>query len=158
MANKEATVMVLDVGRTMWHSLDVDGKTHLDNACTAIAHILHSKITQGRKTDLVAIVLVGTDGTKNALNEKIKTQYKHITTYVDIGMASLDTFKYVTNGCEKGSGSGDIIDGIVVAITMLEKHCKHLKWVKSIFVFSDFSTEIDTDDDNKIISKAVDYG
>ncbi|KAI9329498.1 SPOC like C-terminal domain-containing protein [Obelidium mucronatum] len=148
MAQKEAAVLLLDVGSSMWRTIDADGKSRLDNACSAIEHILHSKIIGGRKTDLVSLILVGTDDTDNDLNTKMGKGYENITTYTQIEMANLQTLQFVTDGCVKGQGSGDVVDGIVVAIALLEKHCKHLKWLKSIFILSDFIP---------ILKKASDY-
>ncbi|KAI9324892.1 SPOC like C-terminal domain-containing protein [Obelidium mucronatum] len=157
MAQKEAAVLLLDVGSSMWRTIDADGKSRLDNACSAIEHILHSKIIGGRKTDLVSLILVGTDDTDNDLNTKMGKGYENITTYTQIEMANLQTLQFVTDGCVKGQGSGDVVDGIVVAIALLEKHCKHLKWLKSIFILSDFMSPINQDDAKTILKKASDY-
>ncbi|KAI8609215.1 SPOC like C-terminal domain-containing protein [Chytriomyces sp. MP71] len=179
MASKEAAVLVVDVGANMWRTCDRDGQSHLDKACAAIASILHTKvpcnalrvcsaflksrlgnqIVGGRKTDVVSLVLVGTDDTDNPLHKQLNNQYMHIKVASGIEMASLQTLKFVTDGCEKGSqtGAGDILDGIVVAIHMLQTHCKHLKWEKQVFVLSDFSSPINPDDDGSIVAKAEDY-
>ncbi|KAJ3283149.1 X-ray repair cross-complementing protein 5 [Rhizoclosmatium sp. JEL0117] len=156
MANKEAAVLLIDVGRSMWRTKDSHGISHLDSACMAVQHILHSKIIQGRKTDLVSVMLVGTDETDNHVNEA-NGGYEHITTYTDIEMANLKTLEFVTGGCVKGQGSGDILDGIVVAVSLLDRHCKHLKWAKTIFVLSDFSSPINQADTRSIIQRAISY-
>ncbi|KAJ3201024.1 ribosomal protein S14, S11 [Entophlyctis luteolus] len=160
MASKEAAVLVLDVSKSMWRTRDADGTSRLDSACAAIAHILNAK----------------SKGTRNDLNDKSPKQYQHVTTHTEIEMTSLETLRYVTESCERGgSDDGDgadsmfwrilrthdnnvVIDAIVVSIALLEKHCKNLKWGKTVYVFSDFGSDLDTDDSHKIIAKAKDYG
>ncbi|KAJ3340509.1 ribosomal protein S14, S11 [Entophlyctis luteolus] len=163
MASKEAAVLVLDVSKSMWRTRDADGTSRLDSACAAIAHILNAKVGQSK-------------GTRNDLNDKSPKQYQHVTTHTEIEMTSLETLRYVTESCERGgSDDGDgadsmfwrilrthdnnvVIDAIVVSIALLEKHCKNLKWGKTVYVFSDFGSDLDTDDSHKIIAKAKDYG
>ncbi|KAJ3092862.1 X-ray repair cross-complementing protein 5, partial [Phlyctochytrium bullatum] len=66
-------------------------------------------------------------------------------------------FEYVTRKCEKGTRSGDLMDSIVVGIMVLEAHCKHLKYGKSIYIFTDASSEINPDGLEDIKNKAIDY-
>jgi hypothetical protein len=54
--------------------------------------------------------------------------------------------------------STTVLDGIVIGITELESHCRHLKWIKQIFVFTDGDTAINPDEDGSILAKARDYG
>ncbi|KAJ3316513.1 X-ray repair cross-complementing protein 5, partial [Blyttiomyces sp. JEL0837] len=158
MAQKEATILILDVGPSMWKTRDEtdNGSTHLEKACTAIQQILHSKIVGGRKTDLVGVVLLGSNITDNPLSDD--GGYQRIKVHFEIGMADLELMKFITQECEHGKQPGDVLDAIVVAIAMLETHCKHLKWAKQIYLFTDAVPPIAPDPDDQIVSKAADYG
>ncbi|KAI8852129.1 hypothetical protein BC829DRAFT_414707 [Chytridium lagenaria] len=149
MANKEATLILLD-------TRGEDGNTYLDNATTAIHQILNSKIIGGKKNDQVAILLVGSKDTEHPLDSD-RSGYRNIKLQYGFSMADLDMLKYITQSCEKGQKAGDIMDGIVVGITVLEQHCKHLKWEKTIFVFTDAASPINPDGFTEIQDKAVDY-
>ncbi|KAJ3199085.1 X-ray repair cross-complementing protein 5, partial [Dinochytrium kinnereticum] len=167
--SKEATLILLDVGPSMWESHGADGKTALDMATFAIQQILNSKDTKilalsilqcqiigGRKTDQVAIVLVGSDETEHPLDSDA-SGYRNIKVQYGFGMANLEMLKYISRDCDKGHKPGDIMDGIVVGITLLESHCKHLKYEKTIFIFTNAESRINPDGLSEIQDKAVDY-
>ncbi|KAJ3069683.1 X-ray repair cross-complementing protein 5 [Podochytrium sp. JEL0797] len=152
MANKAATVLLLDVSKSMWRTRDAQGKTPLDEALRAVEHILHTKIVAGRKTDLVSLVLVGSDDTDNALD------IAHISTYSPLEMPTLETLRFVAEGAVKGHGTGDLIDGTMVAHNLLKTHCKHLKWNKLIYIVSDFCSPINSENNENIVASTREYG
>ncbi|KAJ1534652.1 ATP-dependent DNA helicase II subunit 2 [Cladochytrium tenue] len=163
MAQKEATILVLDVSPSMWAAGASPDDSHLAKATLAIHHILHAKIVGGRKTDLIGVVFVGSNremchssavplisNTNNALSQN-NEGYERIRVVADIGMVDLDLLKYITYDCEK------VVDGIVVAIDMLERHCKKLKWIKQILLFTDGRSDTFYDQIDAIQGKALQY-
>ncbi|KAJ3180875.1 X-ray repair cross-complementing protein 5 [Irineochytrium annulatum] len=152
-----ATLLVLDCGPTMWRSRDGE-ESQLSKACLAIRHLLHSKIIEGKKKDLVSLVLVGSNETNLACkNLDAEEGYKNINVKYPVMMADLDMLSFVTDGCEQGDEPGDIVDGIVVGIQVLEDFCAHRKWSKQIYVFTDGKSAINPDEIQAIKEKAVDY-
>ncbi|KAJ3108090.1 X-ray repair cross-complementing protein 5 [Phlyctochytrium planicorne] len=111
-------------------------------------------IIGGRKTDLISLVLLGSNETENPLDGQ---GYRNIKVQYGVQMANLEMLKYVTSECDKGQEAGDILDGIVVGITVLEGFCKHLKYEKTIFIFTDAENEINPDGIEEIQNKATDY-
>ncbi|KAI9009701.1 SPOC like C-terminal domain-containing protein [Gaertneriomyces semiglobifer] len=142
MAGKEATVFILDVNPSMRQATNDEGKTYHQMAHEALFQILHSKLIAGRKTDQVTLLLVGTEGTDNILAEP--DQYRRITAYTFpedesalMRMADLQLLRYVANETENGTGDGDVFEGIIIAIKTLQDHCRHLKYIKKIYLFTD---------------------
>ncbi|KAJ3279068.1 X-ray repair cross-complementing protein 5 [Borealophlyctis nickersoniae] len=159
MANKEATVIILDVSPSMRKHKDEYGQTSQDKACQAIFKILQPKLIAGRKTDLIALLLVGTAETHNVLAQD--GQYENISAYDGpveedkyLYMPDMDLMKFVDAGAEKGEAVGDVMDGIIVALHMLDLHCKKLKWTKKVYLFTNADNVIDHEGADAVVEKA----
>ncbi|KAJ3410505.1 X-ray repair cross-complementing protein 5 [Chytridiales sp. JEL 0842] len=156
--NKEATVILLDVNPSMWQTQDEDGRSNLQKAAESVQQMLHSKFISNRANDQVSLILVGANETDNPLAEAEEGQYEHIKIHNDIEKPSFDLYKYLAEGAERGMRHGDMLDGIIVAITVLENKCKKLKWDKQIYVLTDGNTAINNDGFEDVVKKAADYG
>ncbi|KAI8897119.1 SPOC like C-terminal domain-containing protein [Globomyces pollinis-pini] len=155
MASKEATVFVVDVGESMSSSGDKA------KALTILSNIIQKKIIAGRKGDHVGLLLVGTNESNNRLFSTPEEGYGNITEYFysqsqdsDIlQMPSLEFYKELEN-IPSNSSNGDMLDGIIVAIQMLQQHCvsastgKPLKFAKKIYLFTDAKSDIEKDDES----------
>jgi hypothetical protein len=88
----------------------------------------------------MGIVLVGTKNTDNHLNEDYgKGQYENVTEYRAIEKLNLDSLRAV-DGVQvenKPQLKGDVMDGLIVAMDMLQRHCGTKKYKKRIFVITD---------------------
>ncbi|KAJ3154968.1 X-ray repair cross-complementing protein 5 [Geranomyces michiganensis] len=158
-----ATAIILDVNPSMRELRPGATKTAQQNATEAIFQILHSKIIAGRKGDVVTLIEVGTEETDNVLSEG--ESYQHVSAYRFereddplLAMADLSLLKYIEQGGALGTGQGDLMDAIVVAVHMLDEHCRKLKWEKRITIFTDARGSIETDGWEQVVSKAKDMG
>ncbi|KAI9101648.1 SPOC like C-terminal domain-containing protein [Phlyctochytrium arcticum] len=159
MANKEATVLIMDVNPSMRRVKDANGKTNHDKAHQALCQILTSKLIAGRKGDHVALMLVGTEETDNVLAED--DQYAHIKMYrsndedeFHMGPTDLKMLRYVDQGTEKGTAVGDLLDAMIIALHTLEQHCGHYKFQKKIYLFTDAENAIDPDGLPSVMAQA----
>ena len=88
----------------------------------AVKKLLMKKIWFS-KNDEVGIVLVGTKDSKNPLVKPGSRDYQHVTVFRDVDKVDLDTVKTLdtiaSEDCE-----GDILDGIVVGIALIEERVK----------------------------------
>ncbi|KAJ3055533.1 X-ray repair cross-complementing protein 5 [Rhizophlyctis rosea] len=165
MAEKEATVYILDVSPQMRATKDADGKTPQDRACAALFKMLNAKLITGRKTDVVALLLVGTAETKNILAED-EQGYQNISAYESaradedalLYMADLDMIRFVYDGASKDEAAGDVFEGMIIAIQMLDKHCRHLKWKKKIYLFTNAENYMNDEGREDVVSKVKDMG
>lgn len=48
------------------------------------------------------------------------------------------------------------MDGIIIGLHMLDLHCKHLKWIKKIYLFTNAENMIDHEGADGVIQRAKD--
>ncbi|KAI8808002.1 SPOC like C-terminal domain-containing protein [Cladochytrium replicatum] len=159
MANKEATIYLLDVGKSMWRDRAAgnDGPvSYVDQAKYILLRLLSAKIQSGRKTDFVALVLVGTDESDNALADG--EQYLHVTTKFDFEPATIPFLRFIDQELTKGDSLGDIMDGFIVSLDLMTTHCKHYKYSKTVYILTDGNDEINQTDSDQLIANANDQG
>jgi len=63
MADKQATIYIVDVGRSMGQMRHGRTETDLDYAMRYVWDRITTTVSNGRKTDLVGVVALRTDGT-----------------------------------------------------------------------------------------------
>lgn len=87
------------------------------------------------------MVLIGTKETDNHLSAQYgKGQYEHVTTFRAIEKLNLDSLRSTDQiQCERGKAinKGDVMDGLIVAMDMIARHCGTKKYKKRIFVITD---------------------
>jgi hypothetical protein len=87
------------------------------------------------------MVLIGTKKTDNNLNTTLgKGQYENVTelrTLEKVNIDSLRSIDEIKLEPAPSQKNGDIMDGLIVAMNMLDKHCGTKKYKKRIFVITD---------------------
>ncbi|ORX62377.1 SPOC domain-like protein [Hesseltinella vesiculosa] len=145
MANKKATVFILNCGPSMNLIYPGQEVSAYKQGVDVIIDALGEKVLANRKTDLTSVVLSGTQKTDNSLAEKTEGQYLHITslsplqqpTYKDLQMVSERPPTAPTDP------TADIMDALILAIDMIMNKCKHLKYTKQIVLITDAAEPID---------------
>ena len=89
------------------------------------------------------LVMFGTSDTANALADRFKGEYQNVTTSRSLSKIDLEFFRdletlTVENEPQK---KGDLIDGLIVAIDMLNSFCGTKKYRKRIFMITDGERE-----------------
>ncbi|KAK0260519.1 ATP-dependent DNA helicase yku80 [Friedmanniomyces endolithicus] len=147
MASKEATVYIVDCGSTMSERSHGRKQTNLDFALEITA-----TVATGRKTAMVGVVGLRTDGTRNDLEGE--EDYAHITVFQDISQMLMSQVRKLRNDLVLSSTEGgDAISAIIVAIQMIAKECKKLKYERKIVLVTDARGPMQTDDLGDIITK-----
>ena len=85
------------------------------------------------------MVLFGTSDTSNALADQFKGQYENVTTCRTLAKIDLDFFRDMDEYTAEldPQKSGDIMDGMIVALDMLNRFCGTKKYRKRIFLITD---------------------
>ena len=158
MASKaEALVIVIDVSPSMRDAAE-DGKSPLDKCVTAANMILQRKIfTDTKKNkDEAALILFGTEGTDNSLNQQFGDgNYENITVSREMNVIDLEMLKFVNDGVVPGTADGDFIDALVVALDHMNTKCSGRKMDQKVVLFSDLQHDFNADKLDSII--AVSY-
>ncbi|XP_072966098.1 ATP-dependent DNA helicase 2 subunit KU80 isoform X1 [Typha angustifolia] len=108
--NKEALVLLLDVGPSMHGALP-----EVEKVCSML---MQKKLIYG-KSDEVGVVLFGTEDTDNDLEKEVGG-YEHTVVIRSIKVVDGETVEVVQN-IPRGTSPGDFMDAIVVGIDMLIK-------------------------------------
>ncbi|GAP87748.1 putative ATP-dependent DNA helicase 2 subunit 2 [Rosellinia necatrix] len=156
MADKEATVYILDLGSSMADCRNGRTESDLDWSMRYVWDKISTTVAASRKTWNVGVVGVRTDETDNPLEGQDEgcEGYEHISILQELGpmtMRSLETLR----GRVKVSNTqaGDCISAIVLAIEMIEKLTKKLKYNRKIILVTDGEAPMDNSDIEDISEK-----
>lgn len=154
MADKEATVYILDLGSSMADCHSGRVESDLDWSMRYVWDKITTTVGASRKTWTVGVVGVRTDGTDNPLQEEHGESYENISVLRELGPMSLGDVRDL-QGLVKPSNTeaGDCISAIVVAVEMIEKFTKKLKYKRKIILVTDGEGCIDPDDIDDISAK-----
>ncbi|KAJ3064776.1 X-ray repair cross-complementing protein 5, partial [Quaeritorhiza haematococci] len=102
----------------------------------------------------LSIWILWITATDNPLAADSPGQYQHVTKYhfdkqndaANLSMANLELLRFVDSGTTPGDVSGDLMDGIIVALDMMTNHCKKLKFEKRIYIMTDAANPMNTED------------
>ncbi|KAI1154227.1 Ku70/Ku80 N-terminal alpha/beta domain-containing protein [Nemania diffusa] len=156
MADKEATVYILDLGLSMADCHNGRSESDLDWSMRYVWDKISTTVAASRKTWNVAVVGVRTDETDNPLAEQDGgcEGYEHISVLQELGpmtMRSLETLRDRVK--PSNTQAGDSISAIVLAIEMIEKFTKKLKYTRKIILVTDGEAPIDSSDIGDISEK-----
>ena len=111
----------------------------------------------GKKTQQLGVLAVGTDDTDNILDAD--EGFSNIKTLQGIQQTLLPDLRQLRESIKPSRSSvGDVISALVVAIEMMERHTKKLKWQRKIIIVTDAARPMDGDDVEQIASKILDDG
>nr|CAG8437304.1 12118_t:CDS:10 [Entrophospora candida] len=153
MADKKATVYIIDVSPTMWHVKRDDGRTALELAKQALLRLLEAKahVMAGLKSDLTSLIVCGADETDNDLYNGSEA-YKNISVLYPISQPLISILRTKINIFFIA------LDAITLASNMINQHCRQLKYTKKIYLLTDgespmSDTEIDNVHNEEILQK-----
>jgi len=157
MANKEATVYIVDVGSSMGERNCGRQETNLDFALEYVWDKITTTVATGRKTAMVGVVALRTDGTRNELGED--PAYTNITVSQEIAQIQMAELRKLREELTlSATNSGDAVSAIIVAIQMIERQCRKLKYTRRIVLVTDARTRMETADLGQITSKLKEEG
>jgi ATP-dependent DNA helicase 2 subunit 2 len=151
MTDKQATVYVVDVGKSLGECHNGRTETDLDYAMRYVWDKITLTMSAARATDAIGIVGLRTDETDNGPHEKGEEGYENITVLKPLGqftMSHLEQFREEIK--PSNTDAGDAVSAIVVATDMIEKHTtlksgKLGKFARKIVLVTDGQGTMDGD-------------
>lgn len=158
MADKEATVYIVDLGSSMGECHNGRVESDLDWSMRYIWDKICTTVAASRKTWLVGVLGLRTDNTSNPLQEN--DGYENISVLQEIGPMTMTSLKELQGSIKASeSMSGDAISAIIVATDMIGKAApKRLKFKRRIILVTDAQGPIDSDDFDDISNQINDLG
>jgi ATP-dependent DNA helicase 2 subunit 2 len=152
MTSKEATVYIVDCGKTMGERSHGRQQTNLEWALEYVWDKITATVATGRKTALAGVVGLRTDGTQNPLDAE--TEYSHITVFQDLSQILMPQLRKLRNDLQVSStDAGDPISAIIVAIQLIATTCKKLQYQRKIVLVTDARAPMAADDLSEITKK-----
>ncbi|KAI8576665.1 hypothetical protein K450DRAFT_256125 [Umbelopsis ramanniana AG] len=149
MAHKVATTYIIDVSPSMEVKQEGVDITCFQQSINAVAGLIQDKLLVGRKTDMISIILAGTEGTDNSLvpkNSEEPSAYEHITTIQRIDVPDNELVRKLLNTTASKHSLTDVLSALILAENDMDNHCGKLKYVKKIILFTDAESETDWSD------------
>ncbi|XP_064290970.1 X-ray repair cross-complementing protein 5 isoform X2 [Passer domesticus] len=139
---KVATVLCLDVGLTMSSSSPGE-ESSLEQAKKIMTKFVQRQVFAESK-DEVAVVLFGTNGTRNGLASE--DQYQNITVHRSLMLPDFDLLEDIQSVIKAGSKQADFLDAIIVCMDLLQKQTIGKKCEKRhIELFTDLNSPVSED-------------
>uniref|UniRef100_A0A8C0FJ10 X-ray repair cross-complementing protein 5 n=1 Tax=Bubo bubo TaxID=30461 RepID=A0A8C0FJ10_BUBBB len=140
--NLSAIVLCLDVGFTMSSSAPGE-ESSLKQAKKIMTKFVQRQVFAESK-DEVAVVLFGTDGTRNDLASG--DQYQNITVHRSLMLPDFDLLEDIQDVIKPGSEQADFLDAIIVCMDLLQKETIGKKYEKRhIELFTDLNSPLSED-------------
>uniref|UniRef100_A0A8C0FJ20 X-ray repair cross-complementing protein 5 n=1 Tax=Bubo bubo TaxID=30461 RepID=A0A8C0FJ20_BUBBB len=135
-------VLCLDVGFTMSSSAPGE-ESSLKQAKKIMTKFVQRQVFAESK-DEVAVVLFGTDGTRNDLASG--DQYQNITVHRSLMLPDFDLLEDIQDVIKPGSEQADFLDAIIVCMDLLQKETIGKKYEKRhIELFTDLNSPLSED-------------
>ncbi|KAF3928883.1 hypothetical protein ABW20_dc0109269 [Dactylellina cionopaga] len=158
MADKQATVYVVDLASSMASHNNNRAESDLTYASRYLWDRVTTTVSSGRKTDTIAVVGFRTDGSDNnlVLNDDSYTNITVLSPMSQFLMPQIRELQKLLrpSNTEKGDG----ISALVVAMDIIEKYCKKLKYVRNIVFLTNGSGQYDFDGMDDIVKQIKDQG
>ncbi|RAH64097.1 ATP-dependent DNA helicase 2 subunit KU80 [Aspergillus aculeatinus CBS 121060] len=152
MADKEATVYIVDLGRSMgkrYHDREV---TDLEWAMQYVCDRITGTVATGRKTAGIGVIGLRTDDTSNDLEDD--ADFANISVFSGIKQFLMPDIRELGEKIVPSqTNKGDAISAIVLAIQMIIIHCKKLKYKRRIVLVTDGKGPMNTDSLSEITKK-----
>jgi ATP-dependent DNA helicase 2 subunit 2 len=145
MADKEATVYIVDVSRSMSKSHQNRPLSDLDWSLQWIWDKITNTVSTGRKTAMIGVVALGSNTTDNNMQEE--AGYEHISVVTKISQIQMPELRAMPDALKASNTDGrDALSGVIIAVDMIMQHCRHLKYKKKIVLVTNGTGSMDDDD------------
>uniref|UniRef100_A0A3B4B6W2 X-ray repair cross-complementing protein 5 n=1 Tax=Periophthalmus magnuspinnatus TaxID=409849 RepID=A0A3B4B6W2_9GOBI len=147
-AARSAFVLCMDVGFSMSNSAPGE-EPPFELAKKVMQKFVQRQVFAETKEEL-ALVLFGTDRTKNPLQQD--DQYQHISVHRPLMIPDFDLLEEIANQIQPENHQADWLDALVVCMDLLQTHTKGKKYERlNIAVLTDLSTQASSDNLDIII-------
>ena len=156
MADKEATVYVVDVARSMGKKHNGRNETDLEWSLRWVYDKITTIVFTGRKTLQIGVLGLGTDEADHAMGDD--ESYRHISVLQPISQILLPELRKLPQVLKPShTDDRDIVSAIILAVDMINRHCKHLKYKKKVVVITNgVGSQIDEDDTETVAQQFKD--
>jgi ATP-dependent DNA helicase 2 subunit 2 len=152
MADKEASVYIIDVGETMADCRNGRTESDLDWSMRYVWDKISTTVAASRKTWTIGVLGLRTDETDNPLESL--DGYENISVLQDIGPMSMTELRALKEKIRPSStSSGDAISAVVVASQMIDRFTKKLKYNRKIILVTDALGPMDSDSLEEVANK-----
>jgi ATP-dependent DNA helicase 2 subunit 2 len=157
MADKEATVYIVDVAQSMGKKRNGREQSDLEWSLQWVYDRITGVVFTGRKTLQIGVLGLGTDQTDNSMMDQ-DDSYKHISVLQPIAQLLLPELQNLPKALKPShTDERDIVSAIILGVDMISRHCKHLKYRKRIFVITNATgSHIDEDDLDQVAQQFKD--
>lgn len=159
MANKEATVYIVDQGSSTGECHNGRVESDLDYGMRYIWDKIAETMTANRTTAGVGVIGFRTDDTENELSETDPDAYSNISVLKPLGAMEMSHLKDLQARIQPShTDNGDAVSAIVVGIQLIEKFTtlktgKPGKFTRKIIVLTDGQGSLEDDDIDPIAKK-----
>jgi ATP-dependent DNA helicase 2 subunit 2 len=153
MADKEATVYIVDLGASMAGYHNGRNESNLDWSMRYVWDKISTTVAASRKTWNVGVIGVRTDETDHPLKGQVEG-YDNISLLQELGPITMNSLVALRDRVKTSdTQTGDCISAVVLAIEMIEKLTKRLKYNRRIILVTDGEAPIDDSDIDDISEK-----
>ena len=153
MAEKEATVYIVDVSRSMGKRNQGRQESDLDWALQYVWDKITNTVATGRKTAMLGVVGLGSEQTLNSMSEE--DAYKHIYVIQRISQITMEELRKMPAQLQTSqTDNRDALSSVIIGVDLIMKHCKQLKYTKKIVLVTNGTGPID-DDDVESVAKEI---
>lgn len=152
MADKEASVFVLDLGASMARTRAGRSESDLEWSMRYVWDKITDIVAANRKTLCVGVVGLRTDETRSRLQDD--DGYENIAVLQDLGQMTMAALRALQPSIKPSqTWSGDAVSAIVVAVDMIDVFTKRLKYIRNVYLVTDGEGQLDADDVGDIANK-----
>jgi ATP-dependent DNA helicase 2 subunit 2 len=152
MADKQATVYIVDQGQSMGEKHSGRDVTDLDYGMRYIWDKITTTMLADRVTFTVGVVGLRTDKTDNPL--KGEDSYENISIMQPICTMKMPHLRELQEHIRVNeTEAGDAISAIAIAIDMISKFTKKLKYIRKVVLMTNARGPMDTDDIEEVAKK-----
>ncbi|PNS17950.1 hypothetical protein CAC42_3909 [Sphaceloma murrayae] len=152
MASKEATVYIVDVGKSMNVKRNGRDVTDLEWALEYVWDRITSTVATDRKTCHMGVIGLKTDETENELDSE--DAYHHISVLCGLGQMLMPDLRILRDKIQPShTDEGDAVSALVIAIQMIAAHCKALQYIRRIILITNGLSPMDESDISDIAAK-----
>ncbi|KAF7620376.1 ATP-dependent DNA helicase II subunit 2 [Aspergillus flavus] len=152
MADKEATVYIVDVGRSMGECRNGRSVTDLEWAMQYVWDRITGTVATGRKTAMMGVIGLRTDETSNELEDDV--HFSHIAVLSNLKQFLMPDIRKLEDELKPSkTDKGDAISAIILAIQMIITHCKKLKYRRKIVLVTNGQGRMSDEDLGEIVKK-----